>query len=178
MKIGICGPFNPKYLEKYFLCQKVIKDLPNINITATSVNTYIESLLKAGYEIVVFTVDKKANKTIEINGNMIKIYIIPFRFKIRGFARYRVHKRIMECIEKEIDNLDILHAQWTYEYALATLPFSKNKPVFCSVRDWCPYLLSISKGAIEKYYWTMSYYNWNPHTKSLYNRITISFIVR
>ena len=58
----------------------------------------------------------------------------------------------------EISSLDILHAEWTYEYAYAMLPFVYQKKVYCSVRDWCPYLLSIAKGWHEKVYWKTSYF--------------------
>lgn len=153
MKIGIAGPFNPKCVEAYF--DEGI-DLPNINITASSVNTYVNGLLELGHEVIVFTTDSTAQATKVFSGNHITIYAMNNKFIVRGFARYRMHKRIRKAIQREIDKIDILHAEWTYEYAYAMLPFVKEKKVYCSVRDWCPYLLSIAKDKKEKYYWRMS----------------------
>jgi glycosyltransferase involved in cell wall biosynthesis len=153
MKIGIAGPFNPKCVEAYF--DEAI-DLPNINITASSVNTYVNGLLELGHEVIVFTTNSTAQTTKVFSGNHITIYAINNKFIVRGFARYRMHKRIRKAIQREIDKIDILHAEWTYEYAYAMLPFVKEKKVYCSVRDWCPYLLSIAKDKKEKYYWRMS----------------------
>ncbi len=155
MKIAIAGPFNPKCAEKYFS-----KDynLPNINITASSVNIYVCALLELGHEVIVFTSDPYHKKTVVYIGDRIKIYCISSKFRVRGFGRYRMHKRIQNYIQKEIQNIDILHAEWTYEYALASLKYVEQKPVFCSVRDWCPYILSIVKGIKNKCYWYMNFY--------------------
>lgn len=155
MRIGIAGPFNPYCVADYF-----DKDtsLPNVNITASSVNTYVRALLEKGHDIVVFTTDSTSDRTKVYIGKNITIYCLHNRFKIRGFTRYRMHGRIRNCVKRELNNLDILHAEWTYEYAYALLPFVSIKPVFCSVRDWCPYLLTLAKGRKEQYYWKMSYY--------------------
>ena len=67
-------------------------------------------------------------------------------------------KRVYKALEKYIDESEIIHAQWTYEFALGALHFKGRKPLFCSVRDWCPYILSLAKGGMAKYYWTMSYF--------------------
>lgn len=155
MRIGVAGPFNPQCVRDYFdntIC------LPNINITASSVNTYVMALLELGHDVVVFTTDPSAATTKEFKGNRIKIYSIDKKFLIKGFSRYRIHRKIRKKIKMEINSLDILHAEWTYEYAYAMLPFVSQKKVYCSVRDWCPYLLSIAKGWHEKVYWKTSYY--------------------
>lgn len=155
MRIGVAGPFNPKCVETYFEEGTI---LPNINITASSVNTYVCGLLELGHEVIVFTTDSTAQGSKVYIGNKIKIYAINNHFLLRGFTRYRMHKRIRDAIKLELDNIDILHAEWTYEYAYAMLPFVSQKKVYCSVRDWCPYLLSIAKDKKERYYWQMSLY--------------------
>ena len=61
-------------------------------------------------------------------------------------GQFYLPTRISNVISKEINNLDVLHAHWTYEYAKAILPFAGKLPIFDTVRDWCPYQLSIMKG--------------------------------
>ena len=63
-------------------------------------------------------------------------------------------RRITNAIRKEIDELEVLHAHWTYEYAKAIIPFAGQKPIFDTVRDWCPYQLSLMKGR-EKIDWLL-----------------------
>ena len=155
MRIGVAGPFNPREIKDYF-AEDV--NLPELNITASSVNIYVRSLLESGQKVTVFTSNPYSKTTQEFEGNNIKLYCIPCTFVPRGFGRYRMHRRIRHYVARELENLDVLHAEWTYEYALALLPYINIKPVFCSVRDWCPYILTIIKGAINKYYWYMSYY--------------------
>lgn len=152
MRIGIAGPFNPAMIKSYFTEDTY---LPEINITATSVNLYVRGLLELGHEVTVFT--SHSGQYREITGFGVKVYLISDQFKLRGFGRARMSKRIANEIEKEIENLDILHAEWTYEYACAVRKYRKRVPIFCSVRDWCPYLLTIVNGAINRYYWYMSY---------------------
>lgn len=155
MRIGIAGPFNPHCVEEYF---DNGSELPNINITASSVNTYVRALLEQDHEVVIFTTDSTRDCTKIYRGKKIIIYCLHNKFVLRGFTRFRMHKRIRNSVKQELSRLDVLHAEWTYEYAYALLPFINQKPIFCSVRDWCPYLLSIAKNRKEKYYWKMSYY--------------------
>ena len=166
MRIGIAGPFNCSCVQEYFTDKDL---LPKINITATSVNIYVKTLLSLGHEVVVFTINPYAKEDCVFIGNKIKIYIIAHKFFIRGFGRYRIHKKIRRYIKKELNTLDVLHAQWTYEYALSTLFFGETKPVFCTVRDWCPVIFSMAKKILDKYYWAMSLFIFNKVMKQ--NRI-------
>lgn len=155
MRIGVAGPFNPQEVKEYFDSNT---KLPVINEMATSVNAYVRGLLKEGHSVTVFTTYSFEGAPYYIDGNNIRVYLISTQFKIHILGRLRMAKRIRECIKKCVDSLDILHAQWTYEFALAIKPFHKKLPLFCSVRDWIPYIFSLAKGFGGKYYWGLSYY--------------------
>lgn len=154
MRIGVAGPLDPSCFKEYFSNDYT---LPQINKTASSVNAYVNGLLKEGQEVIVFTCDPLGTRPMVFSGRGLKIYITPYKRFIRGFGRYRVHRRISKCIQKEIAGLNVLHAQWTYEYALAAKAFVGRLPVYCSVHDWCPYILTVVKGIKNKYYWRMSH---------------------
>ena len=155
MRICVVGPFNPKSVSDYFGKDIV---LPNINITASSVNTYVRALLELGNEVTVITTDPNSERIKKYVGCKIKIITIHNKFIIRGFTRFLIYKRIRMVVGKLLDNIDILHSEWTYEYTFAVLPFVKRKPTFCSVRDWCPYIISIVKGFKQKLTWYLSFY--------------------
>lgn len=155
MLIGVAGPFNPQSVKEYF---PENTELPDINRTASSVNAYVNGLLKNGHQVVVFTTYPFDGKSYKIVGNRISICFISTKFKVHAFGRARMGKKIARAIKENNDGIDVLHAQWTYEFALAALHFKGEKPLFCSVRDWCPYIMTLSEGFMEKYYWTMSYF--------------------
>lgn len=153
MHIGVVGPFNPLTVQSYF---KKSTALPNINRMATSVNCYVNGLLKTGHKVTVFTSYSFDGDPYTIEGNNIRICLVSTRFKIHGLSRLRMAKRIQKEIKPFLSELDVLHAEWTYEYALAIKSFKNRIPVFCSVRDWAPYLYRLAKGIKEKYYWGLS----------------------
>jgi len=154
MNIGIAGPFNPMTVRDYFDDKK---DLPDINSMATSVNAYVNGLLKLGHHVTIFTCYSFCGSPYYIEGKNITIWFISTNFKHFAFGRFHMVKRINKCIYPFVDTLDVLHAEWTYEYALAIKPFHNRIPLYCSVRDWAPYLLSIAKSFGDKYYWVYSY---------------------
>ncbi len=155
MKIGVAGPFNPQTVAEYFDSNT---KLPDINKMATSVNAYVKGLIELGHFVTVFTTYSFEGEPYYVDGKNIRIYFISTQFKIHALGRLRMAKKIRKCIEKSVNSLDILHAEWTYEFALAIKPFYKKMPLFCSVRDWAPYILSLAKKSSGRYYWVLSYY--------------------
>ncbi len=159
MRIGIASPFNPNEFKDYLQNEK----LPDINQSARAIHIYVRELLEAGHKVVIFTsftssVEKRSR--IFSNGNL-KVYVISRHYlipKVGAFIRLFLHKRIAKAIKGEVKNLDVLHAQWTYEYALAASKFVKQIPIFCTVRDWCPAIMRGQKRIIDKIYWACSYY--------------------
>ena len=156
MRIGIASPFNPHFVSDYY---DDVADIPSFNHGATSVNLYVRGLLKLGQEVVVFTfcpdnIFSNGELYRRVAGKQITVYIISTKVKNWPFLwLYELPRRVARLIKTEIDNLDILHAEWTYEYGVAISLFSKRKPIFCSVRDWCPYQRSIQTDKGLQHYW-------------------------
>jgi len=109
---------------------------------APSVNTLIGAFLKEGHSVTIFTTHL-INQDVILNGKHLKIHIIPSFNKYPFnyiFGSWVNAKRVKKRLQNNLENIDILHAHWTYEYAWAAGQFSKNIPVVCSVRDWAPYV--------------------------------------
>lgn len=153
MRIGICGPFNPQSVSSYI---DDPQSIPDINNTATAVNIFVEELLQQGHDVIVFTVVNDS-QYYHISGQNINIYLIPnkppFISKGHIFSFLYLPKRIANKIREHLPELDVLHAQWTYEPALAASFFAKEIPVFCTVRDWCPYILSLQRSFRNRITW-------------------------
>lgn len=163
MNIGIISPFNPQSIADYLN----EKDIPQINNSATAVNTLVYEFLEQGYHLKIFTVyDNYCREYKIIRGKNVEVYLIPkgilpsyidFKHCFLTSTLY-LPNRIADVVKREVSMLDVLHAHWTYEYARAATFFSKKIPVFITVRDWCPYILSVQKGIKRKLSWMIKYH--------------------
>ncbi len=156
MKIGVAGYFNPVYVESS-LTSKSKLDLKSINDTATSVNVLVKSFLNAGHKVVVFTGDHDSETNSTLYGENLIVHIIGLKVKYRYLFfflyLFRTTYRIKKCFLKECKDIDVLHAHWTYEFAYVSSLFAEKLPVFCTVRDWAPFIYTTMKGIKYKVLW-------------------------
>ena len=156
--IGIASPINPYELREWLNTEDTLFALDN-NISATSVHTLVKGFIKLGYHVMIFSADVHINKPIHLQGELLDIYSIPRRFygirKMSSFDGYFMAGRLKKMIGEHISEISVLHAQWTYEYAYASLYYANRVPVFCTVRDWCPYLRSKAFSLREKLHWNI-----------------------
>lgn len=175
MKIGIAGPINPYELRDYlYKDQKIL----TINKGATAVNTYVKELLRKGHSVIVFTSEVPSDErdSYVLEGEKLRIYVIcskPRMFITHALSRFYMVGRLKRVIRRNINDIDILHAQWTYDFAYAAMAFTDMLPVFCTVRDWCPYIISVQKG-IKKIQWMLYFFQFyrvmkNPRLKFVAN---------
>lgn len=140
MRIGIVSNFNPIELKQY-LDQE--HDVPDTKVMASSVQALVSGFIKLGHEVVVFSPCSarytQAKSLRELKGNHLKVYLVRSIPKIDNYIKHLyMPGKLAQCIKMEVQRLDVLHAQWTYECSAATLDFVSSQPTFCSVRDWWP----------------------------------------
>lgn len=149
MNIAIISPFNPFEVKDLLYNPESVY---HVNVVATSVHAIVRGLLKLGHNVTVITSSVgEDSRTIEYSGENFKIYIVQNKYR-RVFFGLNVYPKVRKILRDHIDEFDVLHAQWTYEYAYSIIPFVKQKTCFCSVRDWCPYLMTFPtnlKGRIQ-----------------------------
>ncbi len=104
----------------------------------TNVNLLVRALLDRGEEVVIYTLDTGIEKPVTLRGEKLTIHVGRYRnrFRQRDFFRYE-SKQIKQLILN--DPADLVHAHWTYEYAMGAL-WSKL-PCVITVRDWAPLVL-------------------------------------
>lgn len=157
MRIGIAGPFKPKVISDLLYPGQ---DIPDIHKSTTSLSDLIREFIVNGHDVTVFTYTTEDIKPMCLNGEHVKVYIISSFSSIKGaiyFSRIYMINRIKTLIEKEIENLDILHAHWTYDYAMAARKFKNKIPVCCTVRDWCPKVIKMQNSLPNLLYWIVSW---------------------
>ena len=113
-----------------------------------SVTMLCQEFLRQGHELVIFSLDPHISENMVFSGPRLKIYLLPYRLRHRARDLFRVEiNTLREAMAKE--SVDILHAHWSYEYALAAL--ATGTPTLVTARDapvhiwltsrWHPYRL-------------------------------------
>lgn len=124
MKLAFLSPFTSNEFIKYF------PDIKNYNIPpgmgGSAVFELVHGLIEKGIDLHLITQDSEAENIFEFHNKNVHYYIIPRRK--RGSLR-DIYKQERNYIKKLLIriNPDIVHANWTYEYALAALDFNVNK---------------------------------------------------
>lgn len=154
MNIAIVSPFNPAFVRNLFERNK--DSIPDINRNATSVNILVEAFVEKRHKVFVYTTANTAEKARVLYGENIKVSIISKEFHPRGMSNIRVVKRLKKAMLQDMEDLDVIHAHWTYEYAAAARYFENDLPVFCTIRDWCPFQKILARRISEKYAWWLN----------------------
>lgn len=146
MNIGIASPLDISCLTPY-LNRDSDKELiidNSFNSVATSVHTLIFSLIEEGHYVKIFTLSK--NNSFIIKGKGIEIHGVkrynryPIKYLWADFINASL---LRKNIKNHLSDLDVLHANWTYSYAWAASFYTRELPVFCTVRDWASYIWKI-----------------------------------
>lgn len=120
---------------------------------APAVNTLMLSLLKAGHFVRVFTI---AQKNFVIKADQIEIYgmaPVDNYFIKYTFGCFVDAQRIKDVLKNHYEDLDVIHAHWTYVYAYAAKAIGTQKPVYVTVRDWASYIWKI-ESTKNKVFWS------------------------
>lgn len=156
MRIAIVGYFNPKCISDFLSDENI----PDVNKAATAVNTLVVAFLKAGHYVKVFTSFPEKCDNMIFKGENVEVHLVSSysKAKLTGlFSQVYMVKRLINLMEGQIDDVDVIHAHWTYAFALAAKHFAGKKKIVCTVRDWCPYILSIQTSLKNKISWIIRY---------------------
>lgn len=116
--LGMVGPVAVEEFRPFLDARTCPTPLPK-GLGGSPVNLLCLELLRRGRRLTIFTTDPGIRQEVVVNGDRLKLCIVPqlphtgrrfFRSEIEVLAR---------AIARE--QPDVLHAQWTYEFALAAL---------------------------------------------------------
>jgi glycosyltransferase involved in cell wall biosynthesis len=125
------GPAAPREFADYLALPP--QELP-AGLGGSPVNLLTRELLKRGRKITLFTLDPQLAKEQVFRGEQLTVCVGPYRPRPRHratdfFAAERAYLRSAITRERP----DILHAQWTYEFALASL--ASGVPTLITAHD-------------------------------------------
>ena len=131
LHIALVGPAEPRSLERHLNTEVSIPD----GLGGVPVNELADGLLALGHRVSIYTCSPAVNTTVRMGGERLDITVVPYRHSARARALdfFRQERR---DLERELKNssADIVHAHWTYEFALAAIK-SANSPVLVTAHD-------------------------------------------
>ena len=174
MKIGIASPIQTESLKE-FLDDKNINNAP-AGLGGTPVTQLVKGLLKAGHNVSVYSLDFNVDKPIILRGERLRLYYGEYRLKHRIWDFFRQEREAIRDFIIE-DRPDLVHAHWTYEYALGAL--ASRCPTLITVHDWAPAIFWLKKDhyrlgrllmAIRVFYKGSQFLSNSPYIRNHLNR--------
>lgn len=146
LRIGILSPFTTTDFIDYFEEEedRIVLQKAFSNV-APSISALVSSFLKEGHFVRVFTL---GNISAIVKSPLLEIVIIEKYKNYPGryiWGVFNNSRYIYKALSVNYSDLDVLHAHWTYEYAYAAGILCHKKIVFCTVRDWAPYIFKFEK---------------------------------
>ena len=128
MRVGVVGPLS---LDLLRWTSGPPPDLP-VGSTAPVVTTLANGLLERGHDVTVFTLSPQVAAPTTHTSGPLTVCIAPQRVRHRGRDFFARERRLLLAMLREHE-CDVLHAQWTYEYALAAL--ATGRPALITAHD-------------------------------------------
>lgn len=115
MKIGIAGPVSLSMLATHFPGESLPAGYPFAPMAM-----WIEELLSRGHKVVVFTHAPGIPDARTFSSEQLTVHVA--RQRPRGRARDFFAQERRDLLQfMRTDRCDVIHAQWTYEFAMAAL---------------------------------------------------------
>lgn len=142
MRVGIAGPVSPEAFCEYL---PDAGPLPR-GMGGTPVTDLVLGLLRAGLDVSVYTLDPNVESDRAYRGSSLTLYVGRYRRRARHRA-LDLFRSERQAIQRFVtaDRPDVVHAHWTYEFALGAL--SARPDAVVTVHDWSPAILSMSRDA-------------------------------
>jgi len=134
MKIGIAGPLATSGLKKFFPNPESIPLGPG----SYPLSHFVEAIACKGFEVSVYSLDSSVSRPTIFRGKGLTLFLGPYR---RSHRIWNLEATECNYVRDLIasDDADIVHAHWSYEYALGAL--KSHKPTLVTFRDWAPLIL-------------------------------------
>lgn len=123
------GPANLRYFAEHLNIQQGIPS----GLGGTVLHPLIKELIRREHRVVLFTLDTKIIKPVIFEGNRLKVYVGPYRARHRARDFFAIERAFLKKSILQENQVEFLHAHWTYEFALAAL--DSGKPTLVTAHD-------------------------------------------
>jgi glycosyltransferase involved in cell wall biosynthesis len=133
LQIAISAPVNVRALTPFL--DSADAHVPR-GLGSTATTPLIAELLKRGHEVSVFTLDSEVDRELSLSGPRLRIHIGPYRKSGRGRDFFKQEVGFLRrAIQRETPR--VVHAHWTYEFALGALQSGSSTIVTIHDLPWC-----------------------------------------
>jgi len=158
MRIGILAPVGVESFLEYFddlESQLIIRKNSRL-CTASAVISLAKGFISEGHFVRLFTL---CNSHFYIKSPQLEIVGVKRNnnyFIRNSFRAFVDASSIRKALSGKTEDLDVLHAHWTYEFTYAAKYYANQLPIFCTVRDYAPYIWRI-ESLKNKVFWSFKY---------------------
>lgn len=158
MRIGILAPVGVEGFLEYFddLESHYIIRKNSRSCTASAVISLAKGFISEGHFVRLFAL---CNSHFYIKSPQLEIVGVKRNnnyFIRNSFRTFVDASSIRKALSDKTEDLDVLHAHWTYEFAYAAQEYTSKIPVVCTVRDYAPYIWKI-ESLKNKVFWSFKY---------------------
>lgn len=142
MKLGFAGPVSLKLLAGHVQNGEAIPE----GYKFPPMTTLIEEYLRRGHQVSVFTLDQSTEHPRTFEGDQLTIHVGRYRPRARHRATdfFAVERADLVKAMRE-DPCDLVHAHWTYEFALAAI--ASKRPYVVTAHDAPLHILRMYRDA-------------------------------
>lgn len=128
--IALCGPATVGMLEPLLGVR-----IPSSGYPYALLPTLAEQLIAAGHRVTIVSTATDIDKPLQYEADRLCLILVPSRPRARDRALsfFSSERRLLAAALREV-HPDIIHAQWTYEFALAAAE-AAVAPVLVTARD-------------------------------------------
>lgn len=130
LHIALCGPATVGMLEPWLGVKVGSKGYPYPGLP-----TLAEQLIAAGHRVTIVSTATDIDTRLQFSRNQLGLVLVPSRPRARDRSLdfFRSERRAIAAALREV-HPDVIHAHWTYEFALAAVE-SEVAPVLVTARD-------------------------------------------
>lgn len=138
MRIGLCGPVAIPALARWLEPQAPGSPARPPGFGGQPVTQLAAALLDRGHQVVIATLDPTVEGECLLEGPRLRIAVGHYRHRHRARDAFRAERAHVAGVLRR-EQPDVVHAHWTYEFALGAL--ATGLPTLVTVRDWAPAIL-------------------------------------
>lgn len=139
MHVGIAGPIDLLRLQLHL---DASQSLQTSGVSSPLVSDVATELLRRGHTVSVFALSPDSRDWGTFCGDRLTVHVGPYRQRHRARDAFRAERLALLGMIQQSE-CDVVHAWFSYEFALAAL--RSGKPTLVSFHDWGPEILKYDR---------------------------------
>jgi glycosyltransferase involved in cell wall biosynthesis len=133
-RVIVVGPASPAALASHLSGADIERGAAIKGLGAAPVNALVDALLQRGLEVELLTLTPEVTELHHLSGPALDVRIGPYRSRPRARAQdfYAQERRVLSELLGQASG-DVVHAHWTYEFALPCA--GERRPVLVTAHD-------------------------------------------